>query len=514
MDTTRPDKPESDAGRFLLALNLAGLAAGIVLLLVHVRILKPYLVDDAYISLRYLRQLVAGNGLVYNVGEHVEGYSNFLWIMLLAPGAALGIPILTLTRILGVVCTVGAITCTWGLVRRLSPGTPAAGVAAIVIAALTPVAFWSMGGLEAPLVAALLAGLGWSLAARQTSRMEWQTGLLLGLLPLARPEMVIVGALLLAIELGSTVRGTRRWVSPTLIRQTIPLLAIFIPYTIWRITYFGNLLPTTVRAKSTGLNLRSLVRGGYYFWDFMSHNGIMLIVALALIGVGLGLNGGNRRVILRFSLITLVYMALVAMAGGDWMPESRLLVPLFPFLIALAAVGAMGVWDRLREVIQPAWLRVTVPVAVLVLQVGASLFDTVNPKGILGEKIGAPPQEDHWVSSLRPDDSIMVVSAGLLAYDAPLTVRVIDMVGLTNNAIANRPSVFPGGPFAHYNVFGKWDLDYYLAQNPRFVEVLFMGIGPDGRFQTGFIGATELVNDPRFKARYFMRPDGIFERRS
>ena len=43
------------------------------------------IVDDALISLVYARNLALGNGLVFNVGERVEGYTNFLWVLLIAP---------------------------------------------------------------------------------------------------------------------------------------------------------------------------------------------------------------------------------------------------------------------------------------------------------------------------------------------------------------------------------------------------------------------------------------------
>src|SRR3954470_13240280 len=38
-----------------------------------------WLSDDAFISFRYARNWVTGKGLVYNAGERVEGYTNFLW---------------------------------------------------------------------------------------------------------------------------------------------------------------------------------------------------------------------------------------------------------------------------------------------------------------------------------------------------------------------------------------------------------------------------------------------------
>jgi hypothetical protein len=40
--------------------------------------------DDAFISLRYAKHFAEGHGLVYNPGERVEGYTNFLWTVWLS----------------------------------------------------------------------------------------------------------------------------------------------------------------------------------------------------------------------------------------------------------------------------------------------------------------------------------------------------------------------------------------------------------------------------------------------
>ena len=37
--------------------------------------------DDAFITLRYADNLLAGRGLVYNEGEYVEGYTPPLWLL-------------------------------------------------------------------------------------------------------------------------------------------------------------------------------------------------------------------------------------------------------------------------------------------------------------------------------------------------------------------------------------------------------------------------------------------------
>jgi len=39
-----------------------------------------YVVDDSFITFRYVKNFVHGGGLTYNIGERVEGYTNFLWV--------------------------------------------------------------------------------------------------------------------------------------------------------------------------------------------------------------------------------------------------------------------------------------------------------------------------------------------------------------------------------------------------------------------------------------------------
>jgi len=52
----------------------------------------PESIDDAYITLRYSKNLLMGNGPIFNIGERVEGYSNFSWMALLAAFGWIGVP--------------------------------------------------------------------------------------------------------------------------------------------------------------------------------------------------------------------------------------------------------------------------------------------------------------------------------------------------------------------------------------------------------------------------------------
>ena len=67
-----------------------GIAAIILLAFVYNANQYHFLGDDAFISFRYARNLAEGHGLVWNPGEAVEGYTNFLWVVLMAAGIGAG----------------------------------------------------------------------------------------------------------------------------------------------------------------------------------------------------------------------------------------------------------------------------------------------------------------------------------------------------------------------------------------------------------------------------------------
>ena len=87
--TARADDRTTPSGSeraVFVAVSLAAIALGV---LRAARL--SWTSDDAYISFRYAANLNHGLGLVYNAGERVEGYSNFLWTLWCALGLRLGV---------------------------------------------------------------------------------------------------------------------------------------------------------------------------------------------------------------------------------------------------------------------------------------------------------------------------------------------------------------------------------------------------------------------------------------
>src|SRR3990170_5316259 len=114
-------------------------------------------VDDAYISFRYLDNWLSGTGLVYNPGERVEGYTNFLWIVLLAPFRLVGLEAELTAFLLSVIFL---ILLFWAVFRtaEVLAGSTEAGWAAMLLAlGSVPLTAWTTSGMETVCFASLLA---------------------------------------------------------------------------------------------------------------------------------------------------------------------------------------------------------------------------------------------------------------------------------------------------------------------------------------------------------------------
>src|SRR5581483_7971865 len=132
--------------------------AGAVVLYLHGWLYFHLTSDDAYISFRYARNLAEGRGLVWNPGQHVEGYTNFSWVLLLAGLTKAGADTVVSARWAGFGFAVIAGAATYLLATQLATG--AAGrvgglVAALLLAACGSWAAWATAGLENPMFGAI-----------------------------------------------------------------------------------------------------------------------------------------------------------------------------------------------------------------------------------------------------------------------------------------------------------------------------------------------------------------------
>lgn len=329
-------------------------------------------VDDAYISFRYVDQVLAGNGWVFNVGERVEGYSNFLWILALIPFRALGFPLVESAQLLGCLCGLAVLLHTARLTERFT-GAAWLGVGSALLLSLDgSFVRWCVEGLETPLFTLFfILAIHAELDIRQQSRGGgWLSlpGILLGLATLTRPDGIVLLAAFVAYRIFTGVRafigiGTvpgpvgrtledraRSIEDPLYWKEFISLFLSFgllvIPHLLWRQTYYGEWLPNTAYIKVIP-GFVSVVRGLRYVVMFFLHRWPLLLLLVLLAGYArwqkrLEAQAGQPTRVestcwpLRFpALLCAVVVLYVCSVGGDWMGWGRFMVPILPLLSLL-----------------------------------------------------------------------------------------------------------------------------------------------------------------------------------
>jgi hypothetical protein len=235
------------------------------------------LFDDAMVAMRYAWNLAHGAGLVWNVGQPVEGYTSLLMTLLMAlPALVLEKSTAVLVvQMMGVGFVLG---CAW-LARRLAnqinqdnSSHHQALVRTLVFGAVLlyyPLVYWSLMGMETGLFTLLLLYATVSAldyVRRPSWQRAWRLGIGLGLAFLARPETLLYAALLLAficLEQGLGRRLRQNW--PHLVGMAALLLLPVAAQILFRLLYYGQLLPNTYTLKLAGTRFLPRIRDGWSF---------------------------------------------------------------------------------------------------------------------------------------------------------------------------------------------------------------------------------------------------------
>jgi len=114
-----------------------------------------YTVEDAYISFRYSDNFLNGHGLSYNEGDRVEGYTNFLWVLILCiPRIFFPFPVIA--KVLGALLSIASLISVFCLTSQHDRDRWAGPAAALMLACCPGFQMWSIAGLETPLFIFLL----------------------------------------------------------------------------------------------------------------------------------------------------------------------------------------------------------------------------------------------------------------------------------------------------------------------------------------------------------------------
>ncbi len=203
--------------------------------------------DDSWIHLQFARHLAQGNGLVYNVGERVNGSTSPLWTAVLSLGFLLpgGLPLLW-PKLLGIALFLTGVRATVHLAAALGLGRWSQSMAGLMVAGCHWWAWSALSGMEILLFSNLAI---WGLILHQREADDEHAApisvAVLAVACLARPE----GLLLWALAVGERILDERARLSRTMPGLAVGLMVLssVLLYNIW---VGGSPLPTTFHAKT------------------------------------------------------------------------------------------------------------------------------------------------------------------------------------------------------------------------------------------------------------------------
>jgi arabinofuranosyltransferase len=406
--------------------------------------------DDAFISYRYARNLLEGFGLVFNAGERVEGYTNFLWTVWLTLGLACGYSAEGWSQFWGLTCYIGAVFLLIVYHLRLRQYIPA-GQLALPIAALGA-AFhldWNIyatSGLETSLYTfLLLAGYLLLTVSACHPRHLVASGVIFGLATLTRPDGILFvsfGGLFVFLTTKPRFRHG--------LLYGASFAAVWLPFALWRLWYYEDLFPNTYYAKSAYLTWYT--QGWTYAVLYFHKYWALLLAPLCLLGIVWRARGWQEKSRQEHHLLpqtllaaafALLYTFYIIRIGGDFM-YARMLVPTVPFYLILLELG----WLPLSRVQPLSQIGLTALLCLSFLLMPVPVTDTKWIKGISNEWMYYVSKKhettDRQAAILKryfADLPVRVAFFGAearLVYHAEIPLAIESETGLTDRFIARQ----------------------------------------------------------------------------
>ncbi len=439
-----------------------------------------FTIDDAYITFRYSKNLAAGFGPTYNPGlPPVEGYTTFLWMLLMTLPHFVGVNVATFSKIAGVLLTCGTFALLSLLTFSMTRVFPVkarlffAVFAAFLLAMLPITSIHAIAGMETTLFMFLIGLMVYmvTVGLLDGSRLLlWSplAGLVIGL---TRPEGNAISLLLLACGWFFSTPALRK-------RLTWASLGLYIlpgaAYFLWRYQYYELMFPLPFYMKvlhGTGL-FGGANEVGTYLLYLLPSISVLLLAAI------LRLRKEFLAVLAPAVFLLIFYLFPVHAMGFNW----RFIYPATPFISILVAVGGITIFELMRGQIQSTkpWEPVLLA-GLFIIGLGnlSGLEDMIRNQSFYGAGINNYKTFGTLLSEYnnRHELTVAIGDAGTMPYYSDW--QVIDLFGLNSTEVA----------------FGTVPI-YTLIFEEQSADLIVLSVGANpNRISDEHAGAKRLYNE-------------------
>jgi arabinofuranosyltransferase len=474
-------------------------------------------IDDSDIFFTYAENLANGNGISYSNGiPRVEGYTSTLWMLLSALAFRLhvdemGVLIITLLLFIGTHLIGFKI-----LERVLPRDSWVRAKSFYLIAVMMSLGYSSwmlVSFMDTTVWGFSLMAVCRFLIATPTSQLPKTVGsLLFALLPLVRPEALVIVPIILCLLLFVK----RDWFTKQVLWVAIPFAISSVILTMFRLYYFGFPLPNTFYAKVSGSVIDNVAHGLFYVGNYVQSVPfalVALVILLALlldvcfrrIGTTASMLDRNLffdaikpQLVLCFVLLSSVLS--VILGGGDHFRLFRLLQPSWPLAILLLTISWVT-FSRELWFVKRSFVVVITTISFLLAEFlstvsgeswTAAIRDRSSPISHEFEIAEAGRQLGKNLNLVFADlgttPSIGTITAGGIARTYRGTI--FDLMGLNNREMAHESRQREG--FRNHAIFDKevffrWSVDVVISTPYSWgMDVALKGLATDVRFMNKY----------------------------
>ncbi|MDB9494453.1 hypothetical protein PN441_00740 [Spirulina major CS-329] len=411
-----------------------------------------WLCDDAMITFRTVLQFTHGNGLVFNLGDRVQGYTHPLWMLVLTFNYWINQEIFISTMHLGIVLTAIAFSIVVFQARH-----HIINLSLICLGLVGSKAFIEYGtsGLENPLSYVLFGILFVLVSQQKKQKLAPYVAIITtcSLIFLCRMDYAVICA---PISIIASIQVKKiKYIIQGFFLGGLPAFA----WLIFSTVYYGTPFPNTYYAKLyTGIpKYQSIIQGFHYFQDLVN-NDLLSFVFIFLTLITLIFQKNTKIHVGGFAIGLLLYLLYILNIGGDFMSGRFFAVPVYLAAIVISQVNIqrklvlfpIGVLVFILMILN-IWSLVNIP------QPGVQGNGIANERGFYYEKFGlySPFQEFPDISSRwsaeqqqgAPSLQLVNIICGGLGNEslrAGPNVHFVDTCGLVDALLVRLPSQVVG----------------------------------------------------------------------
>jgi arabinofuranosyltransferase len=448
-----------------------GWLAILIVVLTLLAIKNAFVQDDAFISFRYADNLAQHGNFSWNANDtaKLEGYTNFLWTIIISACIKSGFDPVQSSMIIGILFGIGTLIATYRVGLIVLGDFRYAMLTVLLLGTNYTFSGYMTGGLETQMQTFLLTMVAFFSFKSMQKREAIVPDLLLlsffsALAILTRLDSIlIIGLLILPMLYFRMNHMTENKTEQTFVSVlwiTLPVFLIVFPWLYWKYQYYGDLLPNSFYLKGQVLSFEVIKNGIYYLFTFLSSYYLIVFVVLFALQIRKAL---QNKFITMVLIVLAGWFAYILKVGGDFM-EFRFFVPVLPSIMLIVAWVISGLKSKTFRYI-----------GVIILLLGSishqvmfiNFHGTDSIKKLHG-MIYNP--ETNWrgiglrlnelFHGVRDKVVIGTTAAGAIPYYSKL--NTIDMFGVNDRWIAVNGDMTKHFKPGHQRI-GR--LDYYLKSN-------------------------------------------------